>query len=214
MAIICPTVTASTPENFRRQMERVASLSSRVHIDLMDGVFTPHKSVGLESIYWTVGMRADIHLMYKNPMAAVKELIKVHPALVIIHAEADGNFHEIAELLRQNNIQVGLALLQRTKVADIEPVLDQVDHVLVFSGTLGSFGGHADEALLDKVRSVKVINPGIEVGWDGGINDRNAHELIQNQVDVLDIGGFIHRSDDPAAAYAKLESIAGKTNNG
>jgi ribulose-phosphate 3-epimerase len=77
--------------------------------------------------------------------------------------------------------------------------------VLIFSGKLGHFGGHADLDLLDKVRQLKEIKPTLEIGWDGGVNDQNAAELAHGGIDVLNAGGYLH-GKDPAAAYAKLMS--------
>ncbi len=209
MATICPSITARNPHTYRTQMERVAHVAQRIHIDLMDGAFAPHKSIEISDIWWPVGMKADIHLMYKRPLEVVGDLIALKPSLVIVHAEAEGNFYEVAEMLKSHNIKIGVALLQRTAVDEIEPVVGVLDHVLIFSGDLGRFGGRADSGLLDKVRAVKAKNPNIEVGWDGGVDDNNAQNLIEAGVDVLDVGGFIQHAEDPRAAYAKLKSITG-----
>ena len=40
-ATICPTILASTPEEYQRQMTRVSQFATRVHIDLADGHFAP-----------------------------------------------------------------------------------------------------------------------------------------------------------------------------
>jgi len=213
MVTICPTVLARNPHTFRQQMERIAPFAERVQIDLMDGVFTSHKSVGLEHVWWPVGMQADLHLMYEQPLDYIEKIIGLKPSLVIVHAEAQGDFLTLAERLKSEDIRVGLALLKPTKVAKVELALEVVDHVLIFSGDLGSFGGRADTNLLEKVTAVKIIDPTIEVGWDGGINDQNARELIEGGVDVLNVGGFIQRSEHPERAYATLKEVALKANN-
>ena len=81
------------------------------------------------------------------------------------------------------------------------------DHVLIFSGDLGKHGGVADLSLLEKVNKIKALHPGAEIGWDGGINDTNAAKLIDGGVSVLNVGGFIQKSQKPDEAYAKLKSI-------
>ncbi len=52
MAVICPTVTAYDPHEYREQMERVEPFAKRIHIDLMDGHFAPTKSPGLKHVWW------------------------------------------------------------------------------------------------------------------------------------------------------------------
>lgn len=208
MAVICPTVTAGSSHSFKEQMERVSKLSERVHIDLMDGEFTPHTSVSIDQVWWPHAMHADIHLMYKNPGKYIDKLIALKPNLVMVHAEADGNFYDIAGALKVAGIRVGIAMLPRTSVAEIYGAINDIDHVLIFSGALGSFGGHADLHLLQKVHAIKRANKNIEISWDGGVNEQNAAHLISGGVDVLSTGGYIHKADDPANAYARLKDIA------
>src|SRR5882672_9819247 len=89
-ATICPTVTARSPEEYREQMERVAGFAQRIHIDTADGVFTPVKLTPLEQVWWPANVRADIHVMHQDPFKHTKLLLKLHPQLIVVHAEADG----------------------------------------------------------------------------------------------------------------------------
>ncbi len=207
MTVICPTVLAGNIHTYKQQMERVASFAHRVQIDLMDGRFAPHKSVDIHEVWWPAGVTADIHLMYKKPAEHIDEIIKLKPNLLIVHAEAEGDFFELLDKLKQEPIKIGVALLEQTEVAQIEPILNDIDHVLIFSGDLGNFGGQANIGLIEKVQAIKSRNLGIEVGWDGGVNEQNVAGLAQAGVDVLNVGGFIQRSDNPASAYARLKAI-------
>ena len=75
---------------------------------------------------------------------------------------------------------------------------------MVFSGELGQYGGTASLMQLEKVRLIKGINPKAEIGWDGGVNVENAYTLTQGGVDVLNTGGAISESNNPADTYATL----------
>lgn len=204
-AIICPTVTARTPEEYRDQMERLASFVRRVHIDLADGLFTHVKLTPIGDVWWPSGVEADIHVMYKEPFKHAKELLRLKPQLIVVHAEADGDFVQFADMAHEAGVEVGVALKPETPAQLIEPALDFIDHVLIFSGHLGHFGGQADTHLLTKVLYLKHIKPGLEIGWDGGINNKNAAILAAGGVDVLNTGGFIQHAADPKAAYEMLE---------
>jgi ribulose-phosphate 3-epimerase len=177
----------------------------RVHIDIADGQLAP-KLIDADKVWWPHTMEADIHMMYKQPLEHLEKVILKKPQLVILHAEAEGDFYMAAEALRAAGIRTGVALLPETAAITIQPALDMIDHVLVFSGHLGHFGGHVNLDLLDKVRALKVMKPALEIGWDGGINDRNAHELAKAGVDVLNAGGFIHGAKDSKKAYATLKA--------
>lgn len=207
MSDICPTVTAQDTHSYRVQIERLEPFAERLHIDLMDGVFTPTTSPGLGQIWWPDTAIADIHLMYQDPMTQVEPLIKLKPNLVIVHHEAALDYRSFADQLHQYGIKVGIALLATTPAEQVSSTIHIFDHVMVFSGSLGKHGGHADLSLLSKVAKLREYYPDIEIGWDGGVNDENAHDLIAGGVDVLNVGGYIENATDPSAAYAKLKAI-------
>ncbi|HEX7963116.1 MAG TPA: hypothetical protein VF466_00850 [Candidatus Saccharimonadales bacterium] len=206
-ATICPTVLAGSTEEYRQQVERVAPFAARIHIDLADGRFAPTKTIAIDQVWWPGGVRADLHVMYKEPFKHAKLLLNLAPQLIIVHAEADGNFVDFAELAHQRGVEVGVALKPESMPQMIEPALPWIDHVLIFSGHLGHFGGQANTHLLTKVLYLKRQKPQLEIGWDGGINNQNAHVLAAGGVDVLNTGGFIQHAGDPAGAFQTLTHI-------
>lgn len=211
MAVICPSILAADKQAYRQQVEKVAPFAHRIQIDLTDGVFVSHKTIMPEDAWWPVGFKADFHLMYKQPLPAIHKILRHKPNLIIIHAEAEGDFDKVVEQCRRYSVKIGIALLPETAAETIFPALPSIDHVLIFSGDLGSFGGHADLKLLNKSSILKKQKPDVEVGWDGGINDQNVSELVSGGVDVLNVGGFIQQAADPVRAYHYLERIAEET---
>jgi ribulose-phosphate 3-epimerase len=208
MAVICPTVTTTNNKDYRESIERICEFAERIHIDFADGMFAPVKMVSIEDAWWPVGPVIDFHIMYKNPLAEIEEIIVHQPHLVVIHAEADSAAEFIDEL-EDMGIKRGVALLKDTPVSAIKDLLPKLDHVLIFSGDLGHYGGTVDLSLLDKVKELKALKPDIEIGWDGGINDKNARDLAKGGVDVLNVGGFIQKSPDPENAYDTLKTVIG-----
>lgn len=203
MAVICPTVTTLTPKHYRESIERVAEFAERIHIDFADGVFAPTKLVPIEEAWWPYGPVIDFHIMFKDPLEHIEAVIMQQPSLVVIHAEADG-VEEFLSELEGLGIHRGLALLKDTSVEAVKPYLDKLEHVLVFSGDLGHYGGTVDLGLLEKVKALKEMKSGLEIGWDGGINDKTAAQLVEGGVDVLNVGGFIQNSAEPEKAYDTL----------
>lgn len=207
MAIICPTVTAFDLHDYREQIQRLLPFSKRVHIDLMDGDFAPTKSPSLDQIWLPHELICDLHVMYRHPMDCLEQLIKMKPNMVIVQVEADVHHMHFAAELHKHDIETGLAILQDTPVANVEQIMHSFDQVLVFSGNLGYHGGQADLKLLEKVRDIRIHHPDVEIAWDGGINADNAKQLIDAGVDVLNVGGFIQKSDDALRAYTALERV-------
>lgn len=206
MSIICPCVTAPDAHAYREQMARVAPFAKRVHVDFSDGLLAPVKLINPIQAYWPEGVLADLHLMIKNPQAHIETVISLKPNLVIIHAEADGDLLAFMRQLRAVNIKVGVALLQQTDPSAANDLIADADHVLIFSGDLGHFGGMADLTLLKKVGDIRGINANVEIGWDGGVTPDNVASLCLGGVEVLNAGGHIQKAPDPKEAYATLVS--------
>lgn len=204
---ICPTVLAENAHEFREQMERVEPFAARIHVDVADGVFAPNKTIGFDQIWWRGNRTIDLHVMYRRPSEHREIIAALSPRLVIIHAESDGDFLTFAGELHRHGIEVGIALLPQTDVEIIKPALEFIDHVLIFSGNLGHFGGETDLSLLSKAKLLRELKPTVEIGWDGGVNDQNARQLAAGGVDVLNVGGFIQKAEDPANAYATLKAL-------
>lgn len=210
---ICPTITAANPEEYRQQMERVEPFAGRLHVDLSDGKFAPRRLVNFDQVWWRGDRSIDLHLMYQWPTIHRDVLLALAPRLIVIHAESEGNFAGFADILHHHGIEVGVALLAKTPVSVIQPALDFIDHVLIFSGNLGHQGGSkADLKLLEKAQELKQLKPALEVGWDGGVNDKNIAQIASAGVEVINVGGFIQKDDDPASAYAKLGAALGNHN--
>lgn len=210
MAVIAPCVTATDAQAYREEMARIAPFATRVHVDFSDGVFSPVKLINPIQAYWPETMVADLHLMMKKPEAHLETVVSLKPQTVIVHAEAEGNLLGMLLQLRALGIKAGVALLQQTDPESARELITQADHVLIFSGDLGHFGGTADMELLKKVTQIRSINPIAEIGWDGGVNAENAAQLVLGGVEVLDAGGDIQKASDPAEAYNQLVEVVQK----
>ncbi len=204
-AVICPSITPSTsdPHVYREQIERVA-FAPRVQIDLMDGDFAPNKNINPIQVWWPAGTIADIHLMYRRPAEHIETLVSLRPHTIILHAESEGDIVGYLTHIKKFQIRIGVALLADTPVRLAQDSIAVADHVMLFAGTLGSFGGVADMSVLKKVAEIRSLRPDIEIGWDGGINTDNICALRDGGVNVFNVGSFIQRADDPQAAYDSL----------
>src|SRR5579884_2427018 len=192
MNFICPTITAGDPHEYRRQMEKVAPFSQRLHIDIMDGQLAPTISLPINSLWWPDNLLVDIHVMFQRPGDYLDQLIKLNPSLVIIHDEADVDTDEVTNILHENHIKAGLAILPDTLAEAILTKAKAFDHLLVFGGHLGYHGGRADLSQLTKVSQLRANYPDKEIGWDGGLNLDNCRQIAQAGANVLNVGSYIH----------------------
>jgi len=204
MSVIAPAILVETDDAFKASVDRLKPFVQRVHIDISDGEFAPVFLVEPSKLWWPKEWMVDLHAMVMHPMDYVDALIAMKPHMITFHAETGINLIPIFEKIKKAGIKAGIALLKPTVPATVADAIRAADHVLVFSGDLGHYGGTASLMQLEKVRLIKGINPNVEIGWDGGINVDNAFTLTQGGVNVLNVGGAIGKADDPAGVYATL----------
>ena len=210
MAIIAPTALTGDLEQYRAQMTAFNSFAQRIQIDVTDGEFVEARTVPLENVWWPKGKDADLHLMIAHPSQHLDTLVKLHPSLVIVHAEVKEDLLPIFQKLRQEGIKVGIALLKSTFPGNVEKFIQLADHVLIFAGDLGKQGSNADMLQIEKVPLVRAIKPGVEIGWDGGANMENIREIAHSDIDVINVGRAVAQASNPAQAYKDLVKEADK----
>ena len=211
MSVIAPSITAFSPAEYKEQVDRITGFAERVHIDITDGEFAPTFTVGISDLWVPAGWSVSLHVMAYDLENFVPKLIALKPNMIIIHAEARGDVAAYLRLIKQAGIKAGLALLRPTVPSSVAPLIQEAEHVLIFSGELGRFGGTASLMQLEKIRLIKAINPTVEIGWDGGVTVDNAYSLVQGGVDVLAVGGAIHKASDPHASFSRLQQEIAKT---
>jgi ribulose-phosphate 3-epimerase len=209
-ATIAPTVLAETTDQFKAMMEKIHQLANRVHIDISDGEFAPTFTINANEAWWPQGWHADIHAMVARPSEYVEQLIALKADLIIFHAEVAEDLLPIMQRIKTAGVKAGIALQRPTVPSAVAPLIEQADHVMIFSGNLGHYGGTASLMQLEKVRLIRAIKPDVEVGWDGGVTLDNAFNLAQGGIDVLNVGSTIAKSADPAATYNALVSEINK----
>lgn len=210
MARIVPTVMAETVEQLQEATIRLQPFAKRVHIDISDGEFAPRFLLPPGQMSWPEGWQVDIHAMVARPSEYIAQFIQLRPSLVVLHVEASEDVVPHLQALKQAGIRAGVALLKTTVPANVALAISEADHVMIFSGELGKFGGTASMMQLEKIRLIRKINPEVEIGWDGGAKLDNAYTLAQGGVDVINVGGAITNAADPATMYVELEKEINK----
>lgn len=204
MSEIAPSILTETAEEYQAMVQKLAPFAKRVHIDISDGEFAPSFLLPEAQLSWPPTWRVDIHAMVLRPQEHLAGLINLKPNLIIFHVETGINMIPILQQIKAAGIKAGIALLKPTVPSTIADVIKEADHVMVFSGELGNYGGTASLMQLEKVRLIKAIKPEVEIGWDGGVNVDNAYTLTQGGVSVLNVGSAIANAEDPALTYNEL----------
>lgn len=210
MPRVVPTITEEDPAVFAKYAKKLSKFAPRLHVDMCDGIFAPHKLLPLDQAVWPDKAQVDLHLMYKRPYEYIESAIKRSAYTTIVHAEAEGDLLALIQLLHESNLRAGLGLLRESQPDDFVQLIEHAEHILIFGGKLGWQGGDIDLEGIEKIARIKQINPHAEIAWDGGVDDVNIVQLINSGVDVVNTGGFIKNAKKPGKAYAILQQIANR----
>ena len=206
ITVIAPTILSANPTEYKEIIKRYYPFAKRAHIDVSDGTLTNKKTIHESAVWWPKGWTVDIHMITAEPAKHVDDLLKLHPNLVIFHAEARDDLLPIFDTLKQNGIRVGVAVVKGVYPGSIKTILKAADHALIFSGTLGEYGGTANLLLAEKASLIDDIHKGIEIGWDGGANLENTKYLTHSGITVINVGSTLSKSTDPEKVFAALNA--------
>jgi ribulose-phosphate 3-epimerase len=201
---IAPALLAENADSYKEQAQKLHAFAKRVHVDISDGEFAPSFTVSAQELWWPQEWTVDIHAMVARPSELVQALVGLKPSLIIFHAEVQEDLLPVLQYVKQNGVQAGVALQRSTVPNSVGSLIEAADHVMIFSGNLGHYGGTASMMQLEKVRLIRAIKQDVEIGWDGGVTVENAFSLSQGGVNVLNVGSTIAKSTDPAGTYATL----------
>jgi ribulose-phosphate 3-epimerase len=208
MAEIVPAINATDPKDYAARIDRVEHFARRIHVDISDGVFDPVTTVGLAQVYGVKGAELDLHLMVQDPAAHFENAVSLHPNLIIVHAEADGDLKALIHRIKEVGIKVGIAVKEETTVEEVKHLLPLVDHFLDFTGTLGYNGSDFHAECLTKVAEAHQINPQLEISVDGGVGLEEVPRVATAGAQVAVCGSAIHDAADPAGAFVQLQEAA------
>ncbi len=203
---VAPSILTNSPTQYKEIIKKYYPFVRRAHIDISDGTLSSSVTINETAVWWPKGWTVDIHMMTAQPSVHVENLIKLHPNLVILHAEAREDLLPIFDTLKKNGMRVGVAIVKSVYPGSIKPILAAADHAMIFSGKLGEYGGEADLLLAEKAEIINDLHHGIEIGWDGGANLENIRTLSLAGIQVINVGSAIAKANDPADMFAKLNA--------
>lgn len=181
-----------------------------VHVDVMDGCFCPALTVGPPVIKAVkTPLLKDVHLMVDQPFGKVADFVAAGADIVTVHVEADRHIHRVLQVLgRMENandpargLVRGVALNPGTPVEAVEPLLDEVDLVLLLAVNPGWGGQTFRPATRDRVARVRDLaaraGRDLLVGIDGGVTRANLADVVCLGADLVVAGSAVFDGGDP-----------------
>lgn len=211
MTIISPSILAADFLNLKQEIEMFNSCNNLwFHLDVMDGHFVPNLTFGktvLKNLKKVTNHKLDAHFMVSNPEFFVEDFKDVGLHNYTFHWEATNHPDRLIQHAKQYYKSIGISLNPGTPVTAIpDYLIKELDLILIMSVNPGFGGQSFIESAIEKVKFFKQFkdkhHPNLVIQVDGGINNKNAKDLIQAGASNLVAGSYIF--NEPQSDYEKL----------
>lgn len=193
---IAPSILSA---DFARLGDEISAIEAAgadfVHVDVMDGHFVPNLTFGppvIKALRRFAKIPFDVHLMIAPVDPFVPAFVDAGADILTVHPEAGPHLHRTLQLIKSFGIKAGVALNPATPVEVLDPILADIDLVLIMTVNPG-FGGQAFiETGLARIAAVRAridaLGKPIALEVDGGVNFDTAPRVIAAGADMLVAG--------------------------
>ena len=216
--LINPSILNADFNDLENEIDKVASTSDYLHLDIMDNIFVPNFTFDLDRAFEIINfskLPVDAHLMIDNPDEIAPLYAENGCTSVTFHLEAATDVPKIIREIRANGAKVGLAIKPATPFADVERWVEEIDMLLIMTVEPG-FGGQSfmhDQML--KVKQARTfierlieVKPTLQI--DGGVSLETIAEGAKAGANCFVAGSAVYKSDKPAEMVSNLRELARK----
>lgn len=216
LPILAPSILAANFLTLQSDIEKAIKGGTQwIHCDIMDGHFVPNISYGpgIVKQVSTISEDAfiDVHLMIENPDFYVDEFVHAGADLISVHYEACPHLHRSLQKIKSHGIMSGVAVNPATSLYNIEPILADVDMVVLMSVNPGFGGQSFIEQTYQRLQELVDLRETGEYGFliqvDGGVNLKNIASVKEAGADVLVAGSSVFKAEDISARVQELSAL-------
>jgi len=209
MVKIAPSILSADFNKLGSEVKLVEeSGGDLVHIDIMDGHFVPNLTIGpsvVSALRKNTKLPFDVHLMISEPDKYIEKFIDAGADIIAVHPESCIHLHRTLMLIKAKEVKVGIALNPSTSLTSIEPVLSDLDMLVIMTVNPGFPAQKFIKSMVTKIKKTHELlqkrGLSIEIEVDGGINVDTAPLAVQAGADILVAGNAAFHG--PAATLAE-----------
>ena len=213
---IAPSLLAADFTALRDELASIeAGGADWVHVDVMDGRFVPNITIGpfiVEAVRRATSLPLDVHLMIEQPERYIESFVKSGATTVGVHAEACPHLHRTIAQIREAGARASVTINPGTPASAVEPVLGDVDQVLVMTVNPGFGGQRFIPGTLAKVEALRgwIRNRKLAVALevDGGITEDTIASAARAGANAFVAGTAIFGAPNYREAIAALRQAA------
>jgi ribulose-phosphate 3-epimerase len=214
--LIAPSILSA---DFGRLAEEIRAVEKAgadwIHVDVMDGHFVPNLTIGpavIQAARAATGLPLDVHLMIESPDASIDSYAEAGADRIAVHVEACPHLHRTLAYLREAGARAGVALNPATPATAIEPILGDVDQVVVMTVNPGFGGQKFIESVLPKISQIRrwidERELAVELEVDGGVGPGIIGRVARAGANAFVAGSAVFGKPDYAATIAELRKEA------
>ena len=136
--VIIPSIVAKDQKELNFLLKRMQGVSSRVHLDIVDGKFAPNHSLDFK-FRLRKNFKYSMHLMEEHPEEWVQ---KYHHSVDIFIPQLEEIHHPLQYILwcKRQKKKIALALKPETGIRSVKPFIKDLDYVLILTVHPGFYG--------------------------------------------------------------------------
>jgi len=215
MKKIAPSILSADGSRLGDEIAAVeAAGADWIHIDVMDGHFVPNITIGpglIASLRKTTRLPFDVHLMIENPERYIDDFAKAGADGITVHVEASLHLHRTIAMIRERGLKTGVSLNPATPLVQIEPILPDIDLLLIMTVNPGFGGQKFIEGSLSRIRQAKemirAVAPAVLLEVDGGVTLKNVRSISDAGADILVAGSAIFGGGDYTATIGAIKTL-------
>lgn len=179
MLTVIPAILPKNQLELETELKKIWAFTSKVQLDVVDGVFAPAKTIGPEDLVkLDTAVVFDAHLMVDRPERWLDRCVEGGVERVFGQVEKMKDKVAFIADAQAKGMAVGLAYDIDTPVLGFEEVMNDLDAVLLMSVKVGEQGRSFDERVLEKIKQIRKMNKRIVIVIDGGLNEEDIRKCL------------------------------------